>query len=163
MRIALALAAATLAAAPAAAQPDRPLSEREMREALPSPDEIRGMGVALDAMIGALMTVDVGPIIDATDPMRRNPEYGRPGRTVGEMGRRDDPYFEERMRAGVQGATAGIGQMIGAFATVAPQLQRSIEEMSRSIEGAMRNVPRAPGPDYYYDDEPDDRDWDDED
>ena len=163
MRIALTLAAAALLTGPAAAQPpsEPSLAERDIRAAMPSPGEIQEMGVAMDRMIGALMTIDVGPIIDAADPDRRNPEYGHPGRTVGEMGRRDDPYFEQRMRAGVQGATAGIGQMIGAFARAAPQLQRSIEEMSRSIEGAMRNVPRAPEPDYYEDDR--DEDWDEED
>jgi len=161
MRIAFTLAAATLLAAPAAAQPDPgPLDERDVRAALPSPGEIREMGVAMDRMIGALMTVDVGPIMDAADPQRRNPDYGRPGRTLGEMGRRDDPYFDQRVRAGVHGATAGLEQMVGAFATLAPQLQRSIEEMSRSIEGAMRNVP--PPQDYDRDDR-DDEDWDDED
>lgn len=162
MRIAFALAAAALLAAPAAAQPEpRVLDERDVRAALPSPGEIRDMGVAMDRMIGALLSVDVGPIMDAADPQRRNPDYGRPGRTLGDMGRRDDPYFDQRVRAGVHGATEGLEQMVGAFATVAPQLERSIEEMSRSIEGAMRNVPRAPAPDHYPDDRPDE-DWDDE-
>jgi hypothetical protein len=142
MRIAFAFAAAALLAAPAAAQPGpRPFDERDVRAALPSPGEIRDMGVAMDRMIGALITIDVGPIIDAFDPQGRNPDYGRPGRTLGEMGRRDDPYFDERVRAGVHGAADGLEQMVGAVATVTPQLQRSIEEMSRSIEGAMRNVP----------------------
>ena len=162
MRIAFALAAAALLAAPAAAQPEpRPFDERDVRAALPSPGEIRAMGGAMDRMIGALMSIDVGPIMDAADPQRRNPNYGRPGRTLGDMGRRDDPYFDERVRAGVHGATEGLEQMVGAFATVAPQLQRSIEEMSRSIEGAMRSVPPPPDRGYY----PDDRygeDWDDE-
>ncbi len=157
MRVAFALAAAALLAAPAAAQPEpRPFDERDVRAALPSPGEIRDMGVAMDRMIGALMTIDVGPIMDAADLQRRNPDYGRPGRTLGDMGRRDDPYFDQRVRAGVHGAAEGLEQMVGAFATVAPQLQRSIEEMSRSIEGAMRSVPRGPGPDYYPDD------WDDQ-
>ena len=161
MRIAFTIAAAALFAAPAAAQPEPgPLNERDVRAALPSPDEIRGMGVAMDRMIGALMTIDVGPIMDAADPDRRNPDYGRPGRTLGDMGRRDDPYFDQRVRAGVHGAAEGLEQMVGAFATVAPQLQRSIEEMSRSIEGAMRSVPRRPAPDYYPDDRGDE-DWDD--
>ncbi len=161
MRIAFAFAAAALLAAPAAAQPGPgPFDERDVRAALPRPGEIRDMGVAMDRMIGALMTIDVGPIMDAADPDRRNPDYGRPGRTLGEMGRRDDPYFDQRVRAGVHGAADGLEQVVGAFATVAPQLQRSIEEMSRSIEGAMRGVPPPPGRGYRPDDG-DDRDWDD--
>ena len=163
MRVAFTLAAAALLATPAAAQPDpRPIDERDVRAALPSPGEIQAMGVAMDRMIGALLTIDVGPIMDAADPQRRNPDYGRPGRTLGDMGRRDDPYFDQRLRAGVGGATAGLEQMVGAFATIAPQMQRSIDEMSRSIEGAMRNVPRAPDRDYDRDDR-DDEYWDDED
>ena len=162
MRIALALAAAALLAAPAAAQPEpRPLDERDIRAALPGPGEIREMTGAMDRMIDALLTIDVGPIMDAADPQRRNPDHGRPGRTLGDLGRRDDPYFDQRVRAGVHGAAEGLEQMVGAFATVAPQLQRSIEEMSRSIEGAMRNVPRGPSRDYDPDDRYDD-DWDDE-
>lgn len=162
MRVAFAFAAAALLAAPAAAQPEpRRFDEREVRAALPSPGEIRDMGVAMDRMIGALMTIDVGPIMDAADPQRRNPDYGRPGRTLGDMGRRDDPYFDQRVRAGVRGATVGLEQMVGAFATIAPQLERSIEEMSRSIEGAMRSVPPPPDRGYRPDDRYDD-DWDDE-
>jgi hypothetical protein len=163
MRVAFAFAAAALLAAPAAAQPEpRPFDERDVRAALPSPGEIQEMGVAMDRMIGALLTIDVGPIMDAADPQRRNPDYGRPGRTLGEMGRRDDPYFDQRVRAGVHGAANGLQQMVGAFATVAPQMQRSIEEMSRSIEDAMRSVPPPPDRGYYPDDR-DDEDWDDED
>ena len=159
MRIAFALAAAALLAAPAAAQQEpRPFDERDVRAALPSPGEIRAMGGAMDRMIGALMSIDVGPIIDAADPQRRNPNYGRPGRTLGDMGRRDDPYFDQRVRAGVHGAAEGLERMVGAFATVAPQLERSIEEMSRSIEGAIRSVPRRPAPDYYPDHRGDE-DW----
>lgn len=172
MRIPFAPMAAALAAAllagPAAAQPDyqRPLNERDVRAALPSPQEIESMGAAMDRMVGALMTIDIGPIIDAADPDRRNPDYGRPGRTLGEMGRRDDPYFDQRVRAGIRGATTGMHQMVAAFANVAPQLQRSIEEMSRAIDGAMRGIPRAP--DRYYEPEPDydyvpENDWNGED
>ena len=41
------------------------------------------MAPTLDRMMGVLLNVDVGPLIDAADPYRRRPGYGRPGRTIG--------------------------------------------------------------------------------
>src|SRR6187551_3830546 len=94
-------AAAVSLATPAAAQPPAgpdPL-EQEIVRAIPDPAEIEAMAPALDRSMQALMNLDVGPIIDAADPYHRRPGYGAPGRTLREMGRRDDPQFEERMRS----------------------------------------------------------------
>ena len=88
------------------------------------------MAPALDRLLGALLTVDVGPIIDAADPYRRRPDYGRPGRTLGALGSRDDPYFEDRLRSSIYGTTADIGRMMGAFAAAAPALARSLREIA---------------------------------
>lgn len=158
--------AALAAAAPVAAQAPSydPRADVEFGESLPDRREISEMGVTLDRMLGAFLRVDMGPILDATDPLRRNPDHGRRGRTLGALGGQDDPYFEQRLRASVRGATIGTGQAIEEMRVAAPAIRRSLEAMERSIGAAVRSVPLPPPSDY--DEEPDldgDRDWDDRD
>jgi hypothetical protein len=157
----LVIAAAAIAfAAPAFAQlpPPKvpyqdPLEDRITRS-IPSPGEIEAMAPALDRSMNVLMNMDIGPLMDAVDPLRRSPDYGRPGRTLGAMGGRDDPYFEERMRSSVYGATANMGRMMGAFAAAAPALARSMRELERAMSDAMGGFdsgyadPYPPLPDY---------------
>ena len=136
-KFAVAAAAAALAL-PAAAQPqlyEDPLADEIVR-AIPPAEQIERMAPALDRMIGALMNVEVGPLIDAVDPYRRAPDYGRPGRTLGELGRRDDPYFEDRVRSSLYGATSEMSRMTGAFAAAAPALARALREMERAMADA---------------------------
>jgi hypothetical protein len=138
-------AAATLIAAPTLAQgpdPVDPLEERIV-DALPDREQVEAMGPALDRLLGALLTVDVGPIIDAADPYRRGPGYGRRGRTLGALGSRDDPYFEERLRSSIYDVTADMGRMMGAFATAAPALARSLRQMEHAVDDAIEEYHRG--------------------
>jgi hypothetical protein len=142
----LLIAAAAAFAAPAFAQgaaPD-PL-EDEIRRAVPPADEVEAMAPALDRSVGALMNVDVGPILDAADPWRRRPGYGRPGRTIGALAGRDDPYFEERVRSSLYGATADISRMMHAFGAAAPAIARSLREVERAMGAAIDDYHRRRG------------------
>ena len=138
-------AAAAALAAPAVAQapaPADPLEEQIVR-AIPGPEQVEAMAPALDRLLGALLTIDVGPIIDAADPNRRGRDYGRPGRTLGAIGSRDDPHFEDRMRSNIYGATEDMGRMMGAFAAAAPSLARSVREMERAMDAASEDFRRG--------------------
>jgi hypothetical protein len=139
-KLLIATAAAAIAAPAVAQGPARadPLEERIVA-AMPDPEEVEAMGPALDRVLGALLTVDVGPILDAVDPYRRHPGYGRPGRTLGALGSRDDPDFEGRLRSSVYGVTADMGRMMGAFATAAPALARSLREMQYAVDAAIED------------------------
>ncbi|HWT12338.1 MAG TPA: hypothetical protein VN231_06265 [Allosphingosinicella sp.] len=140
-------AAAAALAAPATAQEDGFADPRdeEIAGALPPAEDIEAMAPALDRSVGALMDVDVGPILDAADPWRRRYGYGRPGRTLGALGRRDDPYFEERIRSSIYGTTAGMARMMGAFSAAAPALARSIREVERAMGAAIDDYHRRRG------------------
>ena len=147
-------AAAAALATPVAAQaplPPDPLEEEIVR-AIPDPAEVEAMAPALDRSLETLMSLDVGPIMDAADPYRRSPDYGAPGRTLRELGRRDDPYFEQRLRGSVYGATADMSRMMGAFAAAAPALARSLRELERAFGTAIQDYDRRletdPYPDY---------------
>ena len=141
----LAAATALAAPAPAFAQPSEDPLADDIVGAIPPAEEVEAMAPALDRTVGALLEVDVGPIIDAADPWRRHPGYGRPGRTLGALGRRDDPYFEERLRGSIYGATADIGRMMGAFAAAAPALARSLREAERAMGAAIDDYHRRRG------------------
>ena len=143
-------AAATALAAPALAQPADPLEE-DIRRAIPPGEEVEAMAPALDRAVGALLNVDVGPLVDAVDPYRRRSDYGRPGRTLGELGRRDDPYFEERLRSSIYGTTEGMSRMMDGLAASAPALARSVRELERAMDialGAYREPYRHEPRDY---------------
>ena len=142
------LAATAALAAPATAQapaPPDPLVE-EMVRAIPPAEEVEAIAPALDRVVGAMLDVDVGPIVDAADPYRRHPGYGRPGRTLGALGSRDDPYFEDRLRSQIYGATADMARMTDAFAAAAPSIARSVREMQNAIGAAVDDYHRRGPP-----------------
>jgi len=144
MRKLMFLVAAAALAAPAAAQApvlDESLDD-DIVAAIPDAEEIEAMAPAMDAALGALMDVDVGPLIDAADPLRRRYDHGAPGRTVGRIAGRDDPYFEERMRSSIYGVSADMGRMMQALAVAAPAMRRSMREFERGIEGAIEDYER---------------------
>jgi hypothetical protein len=150
-------AAAAFATVPAAAsaQPYSDRLEDDIVRAIPPAAEIEAMAPALDRSLGALMNVDVGPLLDAVDPWGRRSDYGRPGRTLREMGRRDDPHFEERLRSSLYGATGDMSRMMGAFAAAAPALAQSLREVERAMGAAIDQYHRGRGEPYYrHDDYP---------
>ncbi len=160
MRKLLILGAALIVAVPVIAQPryePRPAPDQEVvydedvaddevydepagppAAVLPHPGEVREIAGAMDRLLAAVMDLPIGGIARAVDP------YGTsnvpPGATVRDMATRDDPYAEQRIRAGIQGATRGVGAMSEALARAMPVLQRSFEQVSRDLERAMDEV-----------------------
>jgi len=137
-------AAAAALAAPALAQPSPPVDpiEEDIVRAIPDRQQVEAMAPLLDAMLGAFLAVDIGPIIDAADPHRRHPDYGRPGRTLGALGSRDDPEFEDRLRSNIYRSTEDMSRMMGAFAAAAPALARSLREMENALGAAIDDYHR---------------------
>jgi hypothetical protein len=135
-----AAAGAMFAATPALAQ-EEPVFEEdgyaEFEDVLPPGEEVEAMAPAIDNATGALLDVDVGPVIDAVDPYRRQRWRGR--RTLGDLARRDDPYFDLRLRDSIYGTTAQLGRMMDAIAAATPAMRRSLYEMERAIDRAARD------------------------
>ena len=156
--------AAAVAATPALAHP---ADDDDVVRALPSSRDVAAMAPALDRMMGALLDVDVGPMMDAVDPYARRPGYCRPGRSLGALGRSRDPYFDRRWRGALYGSTAELGLMMDSLAAAAPALRRSLREVENSIAGAVgeyrarRADSRGPYGDPYDHDDRDYDDWDD--
>jgi hypothetical protein len=138
--IAAALSGTLLAAAPAAAQPYP--DEDVYREALPQQHEIERSADAMHRVLDALMQVRVGPLLEAADPEARHDRHRR-HETLGDMARRDDPYFDERLHRSVEGVTQGMGEMMTRMARLAPALERTLEDVERSVDDAVRGVPES--------------------
>jgi hypothetical protein len=147
-KLLIGLAATAAVAAPAAAY--------DPADRLPSSRDVEAMAPVMDRMAGALMQLDVGPLMDAVDPYARQPGYGRHGRTLGALGRHNDPYFDRRVRGAIYGGTARAGAMMDAFAAMLPALERSMSEVRRGIGDAVGEYHRRDGRSdpYPYDDDP---------
>ncbi|MGZ8997403.1 MAG: hypothetical protein ACXW2T_00965 [Allosphingosinicella sp.] len=134
--------------------------DRDIAEAIPAAEEVEALAPVMDVMVGALMNVEVGPLLDAADPYHRRDDHGLPGRTLGDLASRDDPQFEARMRSSIYGVTSDMGRMMEAVAVAAPAMRRSLREFERGIEGALEDYERS-RPVYRrdrHDDGPDHRD-----
>lgn len=141
-KLLFAVAVAAFAGPAFAQEPGDERFERDIRRALPPAEQVEAMAPAMDAMVGALMSVDVGPIMDAADPLRRGYDYGRRGRTIGAIASRDDPYFEQRVRGSIYGATRDMSRMMDAFVAVTPTLARSLREVERAMGDAIEDYER---------------------
>jgi hypothetical protein len=144
MRKLLILVGAAALATPAAAQApeyEDPI-DRDIVEAIPPAEEIEAMAPVMDHMVDAILDVEVGPLLDAADPYRRRYDHGAPGRTLGNIARRDDPYFEERMRSSIYGVTSDMGRMSEALAAAAPAMRRSLREFERALDRAIGDYER---------------------
>ncbi|MFN3944143.1 MAG: hypothetical protein ACK4K7_04350 [Allosphingosinicella sp.] len=115
--------------------------------AIPPAERVEEYGHAMDRVLGAVLDLDIAPLADALDPYGRERRYHRGERTVRDMAGRDDPYFEDRMRHSLYGVTANLGGMMEALAVVAPVMRRSLADLERNVEEAMREG-RARGRPY---------------
>lgn len=147
MRMILLAASCLTFAAPAAAQSPVPRGE-----------EIEAMAPVIDRAADAMLDLDVGPIIDAADPYRRGPRVR--DRRLRDIARRDDPYFDQRLRRQIYATTAAMAHMMDAIAAAEPAMRRSLMEMERGIDAAIRDARSGPPPRGVDDDW--DRDFDDE-
>jgi hypothetical protein len=139
----LMIGAAFLAlAGPASAQrvftPDM---DRDLVRAVPPAEEVEEIGATIDRVAGAVLDVPIGPLVDAIDAADPEARYrrGPRERTLGDMARRDDPYFDDRLHDSIYAVTADMGATMERIAIAAPAMRRALGEMERSIDRAMRD------------------------
>lgn len=135
-------------AAPAAAQ-----------NTLPRGEDVEALAPVFDRATDAFLDVDVGPMIDAFDPYRRDrrPRH----RTLRDLARDDDPYFDARLRRSIYGGAAAMGRTMDAIAAAEPQLRRSFRRFERDIEDAIDAARRPDFDDDWDRDFDDDEPWED--
>lgn len=132
--------AALAIAGPASAEPVfTPEMDKDIARAIPPAEEVEAAAETVDAVAGAVLDVPIGPLVDAierADPYRRGGRRGPHERTVGDLARRDDPYFEERLRESIYRVTADMAVTMQQVALAAPEMRRALADIERSVERA---------------------------
>lgn len=113
--------------------------DEEIRQALPDPREMQAVGDVAARAIDAIMDTPIGPLREAIEgrPLSRRERE----ETLGDQARRDDPYFRERMRDQIGMATVALGALSQQMAAVTPVLRRTLEDVERRMEEAIRAAP----------------------
>jgi len=141
MRKVLIAALALSIAAPAGAQRVfTPEMDEEIARAIPPAEEVEAVGERLDRVLGALLDVPVGPLVDAVraaDPETRGRRFADDPRTLRDMAGRDDPEFEDRLHDDVREVTSGMGRTMEQLAVIAPILRRALADAEIGVERAI--------------------------
>lgn len=101
-----------------------------------------GMMVAIADMFIDLRVDKLRAAIAKIDPEARDNRDWDGARTLGDMMRRDDPNFREKLEDGSRMAVGTMGAMAGTMADMLPELRQMGERMGRDMEKAMKRLPR---------------------
>jgi hypothetical protein len=141
MRLILAGIAALALAGPASAQRVfTPEAEEDLVRAIPPAAQVEAIGETMDRVLGAVLDMPIGPLvdaIDAADPEGRRYRRHSRDETVGEMAGRGDPHFEERLRDSIQRNSVTMGRAMEQIAIAAPALRRALGEVERNVERSI--------------------------
>lgn len=123
---------AAMVALPATAQ-HRAAPPREEQALRGGAEAVRQAAPMLDRSTDRALDLDIGPLLDALQP------YSARGRhmTLREMGRRDDPDFDAKLRGSIYRGSARAAATLDAMATAAPSIRQSLRQMEAAIAGAV--------------------------
>ncbi|HEX4738671.1 MAG TPA: hypothetical protein VH331_14025 [Allosphingosinicella sp.] len=130
-------ALAFLAAAPAFAQPHRAAPPPPHAAGPLRPESPEQIGRQIDQLTDAIMSVDIGPVVDAIDPSAR--ARGAPT-SLGSLADRRDPYARARMHQDIAATSAGLGVAVREAAAAAPILLQTLAQARRQIQAAARDA-----------------------
>lgn len=121
--------AALLVASPAVAQERDPA---EVARVLQNPAVQEGAAVAIDRLASILLDTRIGALAALGDP------DVRPGDTLRDVKRREDPGFERRLRQDTRRTLAEAGAVAGAAATGAAELARTADRLRAALAPLLR-------------------------
>ncbi len=99
---------------------------------------------AMSDMMRALMTIRVGPIVDAARRIDPDAEIADadPDATIGDIASRGDPAYEDRIEDGIRSGNAVSGTMVREFAKMMPGLIAIAKDLGAQAERAVREPRR---------------------
>jgi hypothetical protein len=106
---------------------------------LDDPDRRQDIADAMSDLMRALMTIRVGPIVDAARRIDPNAEIADadPDATIGDIASRGDPAYEDRVEDGIRNGTAVSGAMVREFAKMMPGLIAIAKDLGAQAERAI--------------------------
>lgn len=111
---------------------------------LDDPGRQQEIADAMSDMMRALMTIRVGPIVDAARRIDPAVDIAAAGSdaTIGDIASRGDPDYEDRLEDGIRHGTAVSGTMVREFARMMPGLIAIARDLGAQAEKAMREPDR---------------------
>lgn len=147
MRLAYSVAALALIAVPASAQ-TRP--EARIADRLNDPIVQEGAAAMVSALAGIVLDTRVGPLARYADPR----DGIRPGDTLRDIKRREDPGFEARLRDDTRRGVAIAGVAAGDMVALSGELRRTADRLQAAL-APLADMARAASrdDDVEYDDD----------
>jgi hypothetical protein len=134
MRAAL-LLASLACAAPAVAQP----APNPIPPELTDPATVARVTDTMQSLSQALLDLRVGNIQAAIEG--RQPTPAERNLTVGDIARRSDPNFDQRLQQNIAAARPRIEQSVRAINQTLPAVTEDLQRARRSLERALSNMP----------------------
>ena len=132
-----------LLAAPLAAQPAPQPEDIQIPPQLTDPAMADKVANMLQALSKAFLDLPVGEVQAVVEGRQPTPEEKR--LTVRDMGRRDDPNFDQNFERQIAQSRPMIQQGMRAFTKALPAMSKALSQAAREMERATTNMPR---PDY---------------
>ena len=141
MRALMVIAAASLAAAPAAAQENpAPASPKiQIPKELTDPAMADKLADIMQALSTAFLDLPVGEIEAAVEG--RKPTAQDRKRTIRDVGRGDDPHFEQRLQQQVAAAKPMMQASMKAIAAALPAMIEGMSAAAKELEKATASLP----------------------
>jgi hypothetical protein len=93
----------------------------------------------MQSLSKALLDLPVGEVQAAVEG--RTPSAAERRLTVRDLGRRDDPNFDGKVRQQIAQARPVIEKSMKAMSTALPAIEKAVDEASRAIDRAAANLP----------------------
>jgi energy-converting hydrogenase Eha subunit A len=125
-----------ISATPAIAASDTQAKLDKAADRLSDPIVQGAVAGAVGGMLDSVMDIRIDKIAEALEPLNRGRPIDLPGRTLGEMAEREDPYYRERVQDSARHAVGSMGAMAGALSAALPELERAM----RRLEDALPRI-----------------------
>ena len=144
MRIGLMILPLALIAGPACGQTrpaqNSPADTTAVQQALTDPATADKLARMMQTLSKAFLDLPVGEL-EAAAEGRAVTKADR-NRTLREVGRRDNPNFEQDLQSELAGSRATLQAGMKAFASALPTMMKGLSEAARELEKAAENMPR---------------------
>ena len=144
MRIGLLLLPVALLAGPALSQARpataAPADTAAVTQALNDPATADKLARMMQVLSKAFLELPVGELEAAAEGRAVTPADRK--RTLREVGRGDNPNFEQDLQAELAGSRATLQASMKALATALPSMMKGLSEAGREMEKAVENMPR---------------------